>query len=71
MKSHQKTKYLGINLTKEVKEPYAQNYMEFLDGLMVKDPALLLLWCRFDSWPWNFCMPWAWPKKPPIKHKEN
>ena len=22
-----------------------------------------LLWCRFDPWPGNFCMPWAWPKK--------
>ena len=23
----------------------------------------LLLWCRFDSWPRNFHMPQAWPKK--------
>ena len=28
----------------------------------VKDLALLLLWCRFDHWPRNFCMLWAWPK---------
>ena len=35
----------------------------------VKDPALSLLWlglqlwCRFDLWPWNICIPWAWQKK--------
>ena len=35
----------------------------------VKDLALsllwlgLLLWCRFDPWPGNFCRPWVWPKK--------
>ena len=29
----------------------------------VKDPVLSLLWCRFDPCPWNFCMPWAQPKK--------
>ena len=23
----------------------------------------LLLWCRFDPWPWNFHMSWAWPRK--------
>ena len=28
----------------------------------VKDPALSLLWCRFDSWPVNY-MPGAQPKK--------
>ena len=26
-----------------------------------KDPALLLLWCRLDSWSGNFHM--LWPKK--------
>ena len=33
----------------------------------VKDPAFsqlgLLLWGLLDPWPWNFHMPWAWPKK--------
>ena len=35
----------------------------------VKDPALpllwlwLLLWCRFDYWPWIICMLWVQPKK--------
>ena len=35
----------------------------------VKDLALSvqwpgsLLWCGFDPWPRNFCMPWAWPHK--------
>ena len=29
----------------------------------VKDPALSLLWCRFDSWSGNFCMPQVEPKK--------
>ena len=34
----------------------------------VKDPTLslhrlrLLLWHRFDRWPWNFRMLQAWPK---------
>ena len=28
---------------------------------------LSLLWLRFDPWPQNFCMPWAWPKHPPRK----
>ena len=43
--------------------------LEFPDGLAVKDSVLSLLWLglllclRFDSWPRNFCMPWAWPKK--------
>ena len=24
----------------------------------------LLLWCGFESWPWNFRRPWAWsPRK--------
>ena len=22
----------------------------------------VLLWLRFDSWPGNFHIPWAWPK---------
>ena len=21
-----------------------------------------LLWCRFDPWPRNICMPWMWQK---------
>ena len=35
----------------------------------VKDLVLSLLWLRsklwhrFDPWPWNFHMPWAWQKK--------
>lgn len=29
----------------------------------VKDLALSVLWHRFDSWPQNFHMPWAQPKK--------
>ena len=32
-------------------------------GLAVKDSALPLLWLGFDSRSWNFCVPWAWPKK--------
>ena len=28
----------------------------------VKDPALSLLWHRFDPWLRNFCMSWVWPK---------
>ena len=26
----------------------------------VKDPALSLLWLRFDSWPRNLYVPWQW-----------
>ena len=29
----------------------------------VKYPALLLLWCRFDTWPGNLCRRGARPKK--------
>lgn len=42
---------------------------------VVKDPALSLLWLRFDHWPRNFCMLQVWSKKPakqtknPRKHK--
>ena len=35
---------------------------EFPGGLLVKDPALSLLWLGFDPWPGNFCMLQAWPK---------
>ena len=40
---------------------------EFLGGLVFKDLALSLLWCRFDCWPRNFCMLWA---QPPSKKKK-
>ena len=29
----------------------------------VTDPALSLLWLRFNLWPWNFCMLWVQPKE--------
>ena len=29
----------------------------------IKDPALSLLWHRFDPWPRNFLMPQVWSKK--------
>ena len=32
----------------------------------LKDLALSLLWHRFDPWPGNFHVLWAWPKK--FKH---
>ena len=38
-------------------------------ALAVKDLALFLLWlrsplwCRFNYWPGNFHILWAWPKK--------
>ena len=37
--------------------------LEFPGGLAIKDLVLSLLWLRFDPWPGNFHMPWAWPKK--------
>ena len=37
--------------------------LEFPGGLLVKDLVWLLLWCGFDPWPENCCMPWVWPKK--------
>lgn len=51
------------------------NIKEFPVGPGVKDllvPLLwlrFLLWHRFDSWPWNFCMSWAWPKGEKEKKK--
>ena len=42
--------------------------MEFLGGPAVKDPALSLLWRRFDPWPGNLCIPQACPP-PPTKKK--
>ena len=39
-------------------------------GLAVKDSALPLLWLGFDSRSWNFCVPWAWPKKKKKKDSE-
>ena len=44
--------------------------LEFPGGLAVKDPALLLLWRRFEPWPGNFCMSqvqtkYKQTKKPP------
>ena len=41
----------------------------------VKDPMSSLqqlgslLWHRFDPWPRNFYMPWAWHPRPPCKKK--
>ena len=29
----------------------------------VKDPTLLLLWCRFNPWPQSFRMPQVQPPK--------
>ena len=43
------------------------NIWEFPDDLVVKDLAWSLLWCGFDSWPENFYVPHAQPKK---KRKE-
>ena len=43
----------------------------------VKDQALLLqwpgllLWLRFNPWPRNFQMPWAWPKTNKQTNKQN
>lgn len=36
---------------------------EFSDGLAVRDSALSLLWFRFNPWPRNFHVLWAWPKR--------
>ena len=36
---------------------------EFPGDLGVKDPALSLLWHRFDLWPRNVCVPLVQPKK--------
>ena len=37
--------------------------LEFSGGLVVKHPSLSLLWCGFNPWPRNFCMPQVQPKK--------
>ena len=36
---------------------------EFPGGLAVKESVLSLLWPGCSSWPGNFHMPQAWPKK--------
>lgn len=38
-------------------------FLEFPNGLAVKDLALSLMWLEFDSWPGNFRIPWELPKK--------
>lgn len=35
----------------------------FSGGLEVKDSAWSLLWCGFNPWPGNLCMPLAQPKE--------
>ena len=30
----------------------------------------LLLWCMFNPWPQNFCMPWVGASRPPATKKE-
>ena len=55
-----------------------QFFRRLYGGVMqwVKDVVWSLLWCRsllchrFDPWPWNFCMPWTWPKKKKKKKKK-
>ena len=50
---------------------YTQKWLRWSSQMAqwVKDLALsllwlwLLLWGRFNPWPGNFYMPWAWPKK--------
>ena len=38
-------------------------FRSFLMVQQVKDPALSLLWCRFEPWPGNLYVPRARPKK--------
>ena len=58
-----KTRYLFIMFPLKLKKTRSS-----LVAQRVKDPALSLLWfwlqlwCRLNSWPRNFCMPWSWPK---------
>lgn len=40
--------------------------LEVSGDLAVKDLALLLLWCAFDSWPQTICTLWVELKKNPI-----
>ena len=48
----------------------------FLMARCIKNPGLsfswlrLLLWCKFDPWPWNFHMLQAWPKRKKEKRKK-
>lgn len=37
--------------------------LEFPGGLVIKDPALSLLWLGFSLWPRNFWMPWVQPTR--------
>ena len=58
--------FLTPPLTSYIMKKECQSYL-VAQGL--KDPALSLLcfgsllWCRFNPWPGNFCMPGLWPKK--------
>ena len=45
------------------KRPYKCEAGEFPVVQRIKGLVLSLLWCGFDLWPRNFCMPWVWPKK--------
>ena len=62
LQSHEYTKNHWITHCERVDWSY-------LVAKQIKDPALSLLWlrsllwCRFDLWPGNFCMPWVWFKK--------
>ena len=57
----------GKKKKKEEEEEEKKVCEEFPGSLEVKDLALSLvwlgslLWCRFDPWPRNFCMPRACP----------
>ena len=31
-------------------------FREFHGGIVLKDPTLSLLWCKFSPWSGNFCM---------------
>ena len=42
--------------------------LEFPGSLVVKNPALSLLWCEFDLWPEDFHMPCAQPPKKDVIH---
>ena len=52
----------GCGPKKTKKRKKKKSKWEFPGGLVVKNPALSLLWLGFQPWPGNFCMTWAWPK---------
>jgi len=61
--NNQKIKIKNIHPSKQEEQKLPLNIWRgnFLVAQWFKDLAWALLWCRYDLWPGNYCMPQAWP----------